>query len=258
MNRTWIVTGTLVILLAGCGGDDSSSPVLPFAEVQASEIVIEFSPSATSGVLMVETTIDMVCAVAYGTTEQLGSLSTDDDMAGGAHDDHSPAIPGLQPETTYFYRLQGVGIDGELYRSELMTFTTPPAAETSDTNAALGATVTDVSSEFSAAFAAANAIDGDPSTEWSSRGDGDEGFIEIDLGSSTDVIGLEFITRSMGDGSSITADYLVIVDGARSLGPFPADERIDVEFAGRVLRFEINSSTGGNTGAVDIAVYAGA
>lgn len=73
---------------------------------------------------------------------------------------------------------------------------------------------------------------------------------------------VEFVTRSMSDGSSVTETFTVSVDGADPLGPFPAStpaRRGPVELGavpGRVLRFVVASSTGGNVGAVEVGVYA--
>lgn len=69
---------------------------------------------------------------------------------------------------------------------------------------------------------AANAIDGDLATEWSSQDDGDDEVV----------------------------------------GPFPAgspaDPRVvEVEAAGQQLTFEVASSTGGNVGAVEVQVFGG-
>ena len=246
----------LATVAAGCAVD---SGVADFAEIAATEPTLTFDASATTARLEVETTIPTVCAVAYGESEDLGSLATDDDMQGGGHQDHGPILTGLRPETTYFYRLQGVGPDGTLYQSELLTFTTPPAEEAGEgTNLALAATVVDVSSEFSDAFAAGNAIDGDRATEWSSRGDGDDAFITIDLGAEETVTGIRFVTREMSDGSSITTTYTVTIDDGETLGPFDAGlspPLVEVVLNGRVLRFDVASSTGGNTGAVEIEIY---
>jgi hypothetical protein len=119
------------------------------------------------------------------------------------------------------------------------------------------ATVVDVSSEFSAAFAAINAIDGNPNTEWSTRGDGDEAYIVIDLGVETAVTAIRFVTREMSDGSSITTTYTVTVDDGTVFGPFDAGLDPPLVFTARILRFDVESSTGGNTGAVEIEVHRG-
>ena len=168
---------------------------------------------------------------------------------------------------SYFFQVQGSTADGTLYQSELDTFTVPEvdAGAATDTtaatdlgqNLALSASITDVSSEFSDAWVAANAIDDDVSTEWSTSGDGDDAFITIDLGSPRDIGGVEFITRSMADGTAITTTYWVTVDDGNQLGPFAAGtpsetNLLPIEAVGQVLRFEAQDTTGGNTGAVEI------
>ncbi len=248
----------LAALTFGCGSSDGD--VLDFRRIQAGEVVVEADPSGTSARLAVETTIAAVCAVAYGPTQELGRLATDQDMSGGAHRHHEPLLTGLQPDTEYFYRLQGVGEDGRLYQSRVLTFRTPAAAgNPSSNNVALGAEIVEVSSEFSDAYAAGHAVDGDLSTEWSSRGDGDDAYIVLDLGRTVDAAGVGFRTRAMSDGTAVTTSYTVTVDGSRTYGPFPAGPGLavgDVSFTGRMVRFEVETSTGGNTGAVEVEVYA--
>jgi hypothetical protein len=116
------------------------------------------------------------------------------------------------------------------------------------------------SSDFSASWSGANAIDGDLATEWSSAGDGDDAFITIDLGSEQAVGAVSFVTRSMADGSAITSTFTVVVDDA-IYGPFPAGTPAEpavtgVSFSGTTLRFEVDTSTGGNTGAIEVEVFA--
>lgn len=139
-----------------------------------------------------------------------------------------------------------------------MTFTTPDA-ETGNfgSNIAVGAAVVEVSSEFSSDFSAANAVDGDLGTEWSSRGDGDDAFIILDLGTPVNVTAVAFRTRTMGDGSATTETFTVEADGSLH-GPFPAGPTpTPVSFTGRILRFDVDASTGGNTGAVEVEAYSG-
>jgi hypothetical protein len=137
-----------------------------------------------------------------------------------------------------------------------MTFTTPTAATGSiGANVAVGAEVTDVSSEFSSEFAAVNAVDGDLATEWSSRGDGDDAFITIDLGEIVDGTAVGFRTRTMTNGSATTETFTVEVDGTQ-FGPFPAGNKpSEVTFRGRVLTYRVDSSSGGNTGAIEVEAY---
>jgi hypothetical protein len=148
-----------------------------------------------------------------------------------------------------------------------MMFTLPAAAGAAAdpssvaTNLASAGTVTAVSSEFSPQWAAANAIDDDLATEWSSAGDGNNSFITIDLGESQAIGGFEFLTRTMADGSATTTTYEVIVDDSTVFGPFPAGNpaesmRSSVDTEGQIVRFEVTDSTGGNTGAIEIRILA--
>ena len=113
---------------------------------------------------------------------------------------------------------------------------------------AVGASVT-VSSQFSDEFAGELA------------GDGDDGWITVDLGSPQDVAAVEFVTRSMLDGSAITSTFTVSVDGAAPLGPFdaatPATSRpAAVDATGQAFRFDVEHSSGGNVGAVEVRLFA--
>ncbi len=252
----------LVLVVAACAAPDSRSTeaaaeVFPFEDIAVAGPTVVVDASATSAVLTVTTSIDAICAVAYGVGEPVGQIATDREMEPNGHDDHRVVITGLQPNTEYSYRLQGVGADGRLYRSQVYTFSTPEAsASPYGPNLALGATVVEVSSEFSSSFGAARALDGDVGTEWSSRGDGDAAFITIDLGEPTEVGAVAFRTREMSDGSAITLTFTVTVDGEETYGPFPAGpDPIEVSFVGQVLRFDVAESTGGNTGAVEVEVY---
>jgi hypothetical protein len=228
--------------------------VVDFTAIQATDISLVLDPGGTSATISVSTTIDAACAVVFGEDETFGRLATDKDMGGSAHRDHHVVLGGLRPGTTYVYRFQGSAVDGRLYRSALFTFTTPTPTASGPVDLAIGARVDAVSSEYSATFAASNAVDGDPSTEWSSAGDGDAAFITLDLGQPVDVSGVAFRTRQMSDGSAVTRTFTVTADGA-TLGPFPADAVAPLAVSAQVLRFDVASSTGGNTGATEIEVF---
>ncbi len=150
--------------------------------------------------------------------------------------------------------MQGSGPDGTLYRSRLYSFTTPDAPASTVADLAVGSRVVEVSSEYSADYSATNAIDGDPTTEWSSNGDGDAAFMTLDLGRSVDVTALAFLSRQMGDGSAITRTFTVTADGS-VLGPFAASQVVPVSLTAQTLRFDVATSTGGNTGASEIQVF---
>src|SRR3954468_1726116 len=129
----------------------------------------------------IDTKVPVVCAVVYGTTTAYGAIATDSDMAGGAHTMHHPALRGLQPNTLYQLRMQGVGADGTLYVSDNFTLRTPVALASTKPNgknvalASAGATIRGVSSNYgggslSSTYGGLKAIDGDPASEWSSDG----------------------------------------------------------------------------------------
>ncbi len=268
------LVGVVAVMLAACGNDDarstSTSDVRPFSEVQADDFVFEADPTNFErGIFRVTTTAPMICAIVWGETEAFGNFNNSLAMNGTGIVDHDVFLPGAIPGRTYFFRVQGSTADGTLYRSETATFTmaeSSASGQSSDTvdtrtNLAAAATVVDVSSEFSSAFAASNAIDDAGTTEWSSAGDGDDAFITIDLGAASEIAGVEFLTRSMLDGTAITKTYTVTVDGGASFGPFPAGTPVEPNFAalaatGRVIRFDVETSTGGNVGAVEIRVLA--
>jgi hypothetical protein len=259
MRRRLLIVVLFGLALVGCStGQSEDDGIGDFSEIAESDPVIDLDPSGTAATLRVTTTLDAVCAVAYGVDGPFGSIATDQDMGGGSgHSDHRPVMTGLLPATTYQYRLQGLAADGKIYRSEVLTFTTPAAqpAGALGPNVAVGAAVTEVSSEFSSEFAASNAVDGDLATEWSSQGDGDDAFITIDLGELVSVTAVGFRTRTMSDGSATTDTFTVEVDGI-SYGPFPAGATpSEAAFRGRVLTYRVDSSSGGNTGAIQVEAY---
>lgn len=219
----------------------------------------------TSAMLLVETTLPVACAVVYGTTPDYGQIATDSDMAGGAHSDHHPLLTGLTPDTLYYVRLQGVGPDGTLYRSLEYTFRTAPAS--SQPNLALleaGARLVGVSSNFGGGpddgpWGGLNALDGDGATAWSSDGDGDQAWIEIELAAPAHVTQIGFWSRTMGSTAEIQS-FQISTDRGETIGPFELADSAQsyifaTDFTASRLRFEAVTSSGGNTGAVEIEVY---
>lgn len=246
--------------------------VRPFEEIQDSELVFEADPTdPTRGIFRVTTTVETICAIVWGDTDELGRFNNSLAMSGTGIIQHDVILPDLEQGREYSFIVQGTDADGTLFRSELDTFTIPvtEAAEAEPEpdlgpNLAVDAEIAEVSSEFGDAFVAGNAIDGDLSTEWSSQEEGDGAFITLDLGGPTDVIGVAFLTRSMADGSAITETYTVTTDEGEVLGPFPAGNPAQAritEFNAAVtastLTFEVATSSGGNVGAVEIQVFAG-
>jgi hypothetical protein len=265
----------VAVTAAACGSGDSdgdataSGVVRPFSEVQASDFVFEADPTSSErAIFRVTTSEPMICAIVWGETDSFGNFNNSLAMNGTGITAHDVYLPGAVPGRTYYFQVQGSTADGTLYRSETATFTVPGDASTTTTapaaeqgeDLAVGATIAEVSSEFSSAFAAANAVDGSGTTEWSSDGDGDDAFITVELGATSEVSGVEFVTRSMADGTAITTTYTVTVDGGTTYGPFPAGTAVDPRFAamatsGRQFRFDVDTSTGGNVGAVEVRVF---
>ena len=268
-RRCLAVVLLVASLVAACGGDEvgSSRSVRPFDDIRASEVTFEADPLDSSrGIFRVTTREPMICAVVWGIDTSFGRFNNSLAMSGTGIIQHDVSLPDIEAGVTYSYVVQGTTADGTLYRSGIGTFRINGSAGSTTSviapgkNVALSARVAGVSSEFSSAFAATKAIDGDPSTEWATRGDGDKGSITIDLGAVVDIAGTEFVTRSMADGSAITSSYTVSIDGGSPVGPFPAATTAvarPATFAARgsVVRFDVVASSGGNVGAVEIRVF---
>lgn len=271
-----VVLAVAALVTTACSGPFSPSSgsasdvqVRPFTEIQDGPVSFEADPlDPNAGIFRVTTTEPAICAIVWGETEHLGRFNNSLAMNGTGIIQHDVELPDLEPGREYVYVLQGTTADGTLYRGEVSTFTIPASTPAQDPgeevdrgpNLALEATVASVSSEFNDAFAAANAIDGDLSTEWSSSAEGDGASLTLDLGQRTDITGVAFLTRSMADGSAITETFTVALDDGQELGPFPAGSpatsRVaDVAVTSRELTFRVATSTGGNVGAVEIQVF---
>jgi hypothetical protein len=263
--RFLVAVAALCLGATACGGTagtDSSASIRPFGLIEVGKTRVEVAADGRSAIVQLETNPPTVCAIAYGTTASLGSIADDPDMGGTAITRHTVVLVGLTPGATYRFRLTATDAQGFVFQTgELGTFTTPRKVGTPGADLAIGAKVVAVSSQWSSAYKAANAIDGNLSTEWASAGDGNRAFITIDLGRQREIAGVAFITREMSDGSAITRTFAVVVDGRRRYGPFPAGNVVNpriarVSFTGRRLRFDVVTSTGGNTGAAEIEVFA--
>ncbi len=257
----------------------TSLPIEPILEgpLELSEI------TATSATLRIDTSLDVACVVVYGPDESFGQLALDQDMGLRAHRNHLVVLRGLEPDSAYVYRLQGSDPNGNFYASRVLRFRTPPAdaaaASAPDPLAALsvtplgrnvarddlGAVVSAVSSNYgggdnASRWGADNAIDGDPDTEWSSAGDGDEAFITITLPNETTVSGFGLWTRTMGSSAQI-GRFVVESDSGETFGPFELPDATGIYTfpaagRGRTFTFRVVASSGGNTGVVELAVYA--
>ncbi|MBI3159439.1 MAG: discoidin domain-containing protein [Chloroflexi bacterium] len=258
-------------LLSACSGSlptaGSGIETRPISAIVAQPLVVTNFTDSGSASLPVHTSIPVACSVVYGKTPEFGALSLDQDMAGGAHSDHNPVLTGLEPDTTYYFRVQGVDESGLIYLSDVMTFTTPPLAESTTNNLAsprLGAEVTGFSSAFGSSgldgqWGAANAFDDDPNTEWSSAADGNDAWIEVRLAKPARITLIIFHSRTMFDGTAATIAFSIVTDSGETYGPYTIPDssspvEIPVDIQAQTLRFVLEDTTGGNTGVVDIAV----
>jgi hypothetical protein len=116
-----------------------------------------------------------------------------------------------------------------------------------------------VSSQYSDQYAGANAIDGNAGTDWSSAGDGDKAWIKLAFDTVRSLTGIGFRTRSMSDGTAIMKSITVTGDDGKVLGPFPVGSGLTIiplHLTTKTLKISAAKTTGGNTGATEIEVYA--
>lgn len=269
-----LLAGVLVVVQSGAQDETDLDAALeaiifrPIDDIIDQELIVSGFSSSGTATVPIETSIPVACTLVYGTTPEFGQLTLDQDMAGGTHAEHSPLLTGLEPETEYYFRVQGVDDAGIIYISEVMTFTTPPA-DTSLTENLLspdrGAEVLGVSSNWQGQdndgiWGIMSALDGDPNTAWSSHGDGNNAWVEIQLEQRSRIDRVEFWSRFMSDGTAQIFEFTVTTDSGDVYGPFtlPGHEQAyeyEVEFEAETLRFDVVDSSGGNVGAVEIAVY---
>ncbi|MBI4186678.1 MAG: discoidin domain-containing protein [Chloroflexi bacterium] len=221
-----------------------------------------------SAKIIFEANSPIVCNIAYGIDKNYGRLAL---MAmAGPTTDHEVQLLGLEPNTTYHFRITATDLASKVYQSDDLTFATiqgDTKAKPAGRNVAAiseGARIVGVSSNWGngnldSSFGGNKAIDGNPSTEWSSNGDGNSAWIEIELSQSFDLNTIGFWTRTMGNSAQIS-NFNVVVDDSQHLGPFNLPDAstiyyFQIEVRAKRLRFEIESSSGGNTGAIEIEAY---
>lgn len=214
--------------------------------------------------------VPIVCNVAYGTDSEYGRLTL---MAmTGPLTDHEVLLLGLEPDTEYHYRITATDSSSNIYQSDDLTFVTAEATDERQpsgenvASADAGARVIAVSSNWGggdadSSFGANKAIDGNSATEWSSDGQGNDAWIEIELAQAYDLEMVGFWTRTMGNSAQIHS-FKVVTDDGTQLGPYDLPDAatayyFDVQVTTKRLRFEVESSSGGNTGAIEIEAYAG-
>lgn len=260
-----LLLGALVV---ACMPAAEAYDVRPIADITADEPPQIVDITAETAVLMFTSSVPLNCVVVYGETTAYGSITSDQDMSGGAHTDHSPLLAGLMPDTVYHYRVQGSAADGTVYIGEDATFRTPSAPEQTEVNLAsldAGARVVAVSSNYGGGtneeeWGGNSAIDGDPTTAWSSDGDGDAAFIEVALARPGELYAVEVWTRTMSDQTAQIYAFTLTTDGGEVLGPFTLPDsgrahRFDVDVTASSLRLNVTDSSGGNTGLVEFAAY---
>ena len=259
----------LVVLAAAIPAAAQSVQVRPLQEIidGAAPRVDVLSPTETA--IVFDTTVAFACAIVYGETAEFGAIATDGDMAGGAIFNHDPIMVGLKPDTEYFWRAQGTAPDGTFYAGEIQTFRTPKQVASANPNLAslaAGAAVTAVSSNFAGAanadpWGANNALDGSRATAWSSSGDGNDAFIEIELADQMPVEEVEVWTRSMADGTAQIFTFTITDDSGATFGPFTLPDasqpyRFPVDTVAKSLRLDVVDSSGGNVGLVEFGAFA--
>ncbi len=269
--RRVLVLSLLVLSIAvmSCGADGEVS-IRPLDDLPGGfdgPHVREVGPHSAR--IVFTSQIPVVCNVAFGTDTSYGRMSV---MAmTGPLTDHDVLLLGLEPSTTYHFRVTVTDPVANVYQSEDSTFVTVEGGDSAGPTgrnvaaAAEGARVLGVSSnwgggDLDSAFGGNKAIDGDPSTEWSSDGDGNEAWIEIELDQTYDLEAIGFWIRTMGSSAQITGFSVVTEEGHR-LGPFDLPDAatmyyFNVQTQAKRLRFEVDASSGGNTGAVEVGAYA--
>ena len=254
-------------LLAGCNPAENS--LLGLEDIPDGfdgPTVIAVAENSTT--ISFDTGVPTVCNAAFGETTAYGQVATIP-MLSGATLDHVLTFVGLEPGTTYHYRITATDIEGKVYQSKDFTFTTEARqAGEEQTNwlaLGMGGTVVESSSNFGGAsndepWGADNAIDGSAGTAWSSDGDGNDAFLVIQLAEATRIEMLDVHTRMMPNDTSQIFSFTLTDDQGESHGPFELPDATQpysfaVDFIASFMRFDVVESSGGNTGFVELAAY---
>jgi hypothetical protein len=267
--RLLLLITTLALASAGCSVSDTAT-VRTLDDLPGGfegPDVVDVGPHSAR--VLFRSGEPIVCNIAYGASRGYGRLTL---MAmTGPLTDHDVQILGLEPETSYHFRITVTDREANVYQSGDYSFTTAvgdDARKPSGRNVAsveAGARIVGVSSNWASgdldsSFGGNNAIDGNSASEWSSDGDGDSAWIEIELAQVFDVRAIGFWTRTMGASAQVLT-FTVLADGGERFGPFELPDAatmyvFDMAARTQKLRFEVDASSGGNTGAVEIEVYA--
>jgi hypothetical protein len=274
-HRIWWILLCVILMLSACRERVPAQPsILSLEEIPGGfEGPSITDDTGTSVIVHFTSGVPTACNVTYGTDTDYGAIATSTMMMGGGIREHDVALTGLTPETAYHYRVNLTDEKARLYQSQDLTFTTSAAESESDqqregdnvASLVAGAQVVGISSNYgggdnAGTWGANNAIDGQPNTAWSSNGDGDDAWIEIELAQEVEVQAIGFWTRTMANGTAQILQFTATTDRGETFGPFDLPDAnsihtFPVEFTARRLRFDAVESSGGNTGAVEIEVY---
>ena len=275
MDRIQKLTGKLILgvllgalVLGGCGSGDNR--ILTLEDIpNGFDGPTILSTSSNTATISFDSGVPTVCNSPYGETTGYGQVATIP-MLSGATFDHVLTFSGLEPDTTYHYKLVATDNEGNTYQSEDFTFKTEPAAgvslgETNWLSLEAGAVIIRVSSNFGSGandknWGANSAIDGSDARVWSSDGDGDDAYILIEMAQPVHVTQLRVFTRSMSNGTAQIFSFTVTTDSGEVFGPFELQDateayEFEVDFVTRTLRFDAVSTSGGNTGFVELEAY---
>lgn len=252
--------------LSGCSNSNPSAAEtdLQFVDLRAEDV------AATRAVIRFSTSRQTTCEAEYGLhPDSLDQSATDPSMGPELYSfDHEVPLEDLLPATLYYYRARATDETGQTWHSDTQQFVTesaPVAAQlTNFASLDQGSLIAAVSSNFGNAangdtWGANLAIDGRMTTEWATNGDGDDAWIDIDLGQPRRITRFEFRSRVMPDGTSIIASLLLRLDGGDAIGPFSTPDPdvlygfdLDTAVTARRVVIEAETTSGGNTGAREI------
>jgi hypothetical protein len=265
-NRGRALVVAAALCAPACASGESPAGGVEFSNLRIEDL------AGRRAVLRFDTSVDTSCEALFGTAEgALDRSATDPDMVPGTFvDSHRIPLEDLLPQTSYDVRALAQTPEQASYESDLFTFATLEDGSGADLyeNVALlsaGARVLGKSSNWSdgdddSSFGANLAIDGLMNTAWSSAGDGDDAWLELDLGQERHLIQIGFRSRDMTDGTSIVQEFELSFDGepaGRFMTPdpdityvFPISP-VDVQ----VVRVDAVVTTGGNTGIRELQLY---
>jgi len=185
------------------------------AEVEAQSALVTFN-----------TRVPTLASTAFGPGEALGRSARMSNTE--PFTDHRVQLLALDPETPYRAEVALIDAAANVYRAKPVSFKTAAASVSADgafgPNVAAEGTVRAVSSNWGgggndSSFGANHAIDGDPKTEWSSDGEGDDAWIEIELAEPAEIVGIGVWSRTMGDSADILR-FRVLSGEGEELGVF--------------------------------------